>query len=66
MKVEQIKFDRREFEADRRRNWKQRLEWIDFWADYMKSKPNRVWSAEQRVLIDSQLVSARAWERPRR
>ncbi len=38
-------------------NQQQRNEFIDLWADYIKTHPDREWSRQQNVLINSVLKS---------
>lgn len=40
------------------RDAKERLAFVRLWADYMKKVPNRVWSRQQAMLVDSMLKSA--------
>lgn len=53
------------FEKDREnfleRNRKERLEFVDFWADFVRTHPDKEWSSQQRMLIDSQVQSARSF-----
>ena len=42
-----------------RTNKEDRLNFVDFWADYVRTHPDREWSRQQAVLINSQLRSAR-------
>lgn len=49
-----LKFDKREFEDFKRRNFQGRLKFIDFLADYIRKTPNKVWSKQQAKLINSQ------------
>jgi hypothetical protein len=35
----------------------ERLKFVRFWANYIKSHPNRVWSKQQNVLINSVMKS---------
>ena len=51
------KFNLRE---DIKKNKKSREEFIDFWANYVKTHSDKEWSRQQNVLIDSQIQSARA------
>ncbi len=37
---------------------KERLAFVRFWAEYVKKNPNRIWSKQQAVLINSQLRGA--------
>ena len=32
---------------------------IKFWANYIKKNPNKVWSSQQKMLIDSQLQNTK-------
>ncbi len=38
-------------------NFKERIWFIKYWAEYIKSNPDEVWSEGQRKLIDSQFQS---------
>jgi hypothetical protein len=39
-------------------NKKERLNFIKYWADYVRTHPDKVWSRQQNILINSQLKSA--------
>jgi hypothetical protein len=54
----EIEIDIEELRRDKAKNFKERLQWIDLWADYMKKTPNKVWSAQQKKVIDYQLTKA--------
>ncbi len=41
-----------------RSDFKERLRFVRFWADYVKKTPNREWSRQQNILINSVLKSA--------
>jgi len=41
-----------------KRDLNQRLKFVRLWANYMKKTPNKKWSEEQNVLINSVLKSA--------
>ena len=40
-------------------NREERMRFVRLWADYVKTHPDRDWSEQQRVLIDSQMKNAR-------
>ena len=42
-----------EFNEDLRRNFGERLDFVKFWAEYVKTHPDKEWSEQQNVLIDS-------------
>ena len=44
---------------DRERNLLQRLEFVRFYARWVKSVPNEVWSEQQAVIINSMVKNAR-------
>ncbi len=44
---------------DKKKNFLQRLEFIRFYAKWVKSVPNEVWSEQQAVLINSMMKNAR-------
>lgn len=48
-----------EFELNR----KQREEFVIRWADFVRTHPDEEWSAQQNVLINSQLKSAHQFTR---
>ena len=41
-----------------KRDVKERLRFVRFWADYIKHTPNDVWSKQQNLLINSIMKSA--------
>lgn len=43
---------------NKERNFESRLEFVRFWANYVKSNPNSVWSAQQSDFINSVLKTA--------
>lgn len=44
-----------ELEEKKKRNRKQKREFIKYWADYVKEHPDEEWSEQQNLLINSQL-----------
>lgn len=45
--------------TDKERNFLERLEFVKFWADYIKTIKDSEWSRQQNLLIDSQIISSR-------
>ncbi|MFH1592637.1 MAG: hypothetical protein ABIB47_04705 [Candidatus Woesearchaeota archaeon] len=43
-----------------RDNKEDRMNFVDYWANYVKNNPDEVWSEQQKVIIDSQIRNARA------
>lgn len=43
---------------DRERNFRSRLEFVRFWAQYVKSHPNQVWSRQQADFINAVMRAA--------
>lgn len=43
---------------NKKKNFQQRLEFVRFWANYVRKTPNRVWSKQQADFIDSLLMTA--------
>ena len=41
-----------------RRNLEERFRFVRLWADYVKKTPNREWSRQQNLLINSAMKSA--------
>ncbi len=52
------KIDPEELEEMKRNNFRDNLDFIDLYAEWVKKTPNKKWSHEQKVLIDSQIRSA--------
>lgn len=46
------KKDLQEIEEEKKRNQRQRMEFIDLYAQWLKKKPNAVWSRQQNKLSD--------------
>lgn len=51
-----MKFNADEF---RKINKQDRLWFVDYWAEYVKTHSDKEWSRQQNVLINSQLQSAK-------
>ena len=51
-----MRIDLKELDKDRKRNFEERLKFVKYWAEYVKSHPDEVWSEQQNLLIDSQFV----------
>ena len=45
---------------DRKANARERMKFIDFWAEYVRTHADRDWSGQQKFLIDSLIKNARA------
>jgi len=55
MKAEDVKVDLEEMKKFKVENARERLKFIDFWADYIKTHSDKEWSRQQNMLIDSQI-----------
>ena len=44
-------FDLEELKRDKRRNFEERLKFIDLYVEWLKKTPNKVWSRQQNELI---------------
>jgi len=42
---------------DKARNRKERMEFVELWAEYVRTHPDKNWSKQQKVIVDSQLKS---------
>jgi len=42
----------KELKGERELNFKQRLDFVRFWANYVRTHPNSEWSRQQAVLLD--------------
>ena len=49
-----MKFNLEELNKERERNFKERLEFIKRWAEYIKSHDDKDWSKQQNIVINSQ------------
>ncbi len=47
-----MKIDLKELEEDKKRNFEERLKFIDSWVEYIKSHSDREWSEQQKAMID--------------
>ena len=50
-----MKINFEELKKERKKNFEERLWFLKFWAEYIKSHSDEEWSSQQKVLIDSQL-----------
>lgn len=48
-----------EIKTDKIRNFRDRIWFIKYWANYVKTHSDKEWSKGQAILIDSQFQSAR-------
>lgn len=55
MEAKEIKIDLKQLEKQKQINFQERLRFIDFWVDYIKTHSDTEWSKQQNVIIDSQL-----------
>ena len=40
-------------------NKEDRMNFVKYWADYVRKNPDKIWSRQQNILINSQIKSAR-------
>jgi hypothetical protein len=40
-------------------NREERMNFVDYWAEYVRTHPDKDWSSQQAMLINSQLQSAK-------
>ena len=40
-------------------NKQERMNFVEYWADFVKNNPDKVWSKQQKFLIDNQIKNAR-------
>jgi hypothetical protein len=45
--------------ASKAQNKTQRLEFVKYWADYVRTHPDKDWSKQQAVLVDSMLAGTK-------
>ena len=52
-RIEDIKVDFEKLEEFKKKNFEERLKFIRFWVDYIKKNPNKVWSKQQKNIVDT-------------
>ena len=57
----EIKINFNELKSEKSKNFKERIWFIKYWANYIKTHSDEEWSKGQAVLIDSQFQSAREY-----
>jgi hypothetical protein len=55
MKATDVKVDLDEMKKFKTQNFKERLEFIDWWVNYIKTHSDKEWSSQQKELIDAQV-----------
>jgi hypothetical protein len=48
-----LKFDLRELDEDRERNFEERLKFIDLYVEWLRRTPNEIWSRQQKEIVDT-------------
>ena len=43
----------------KKKNFMERLSFVKYWAEYVKGHDDRLWSKQQKMLIDSQLINSK-------
>lgn len=59
MKASEVNVDMKEMKKFKEENAKDRLAFIDFWANYVRTHTDEEWSKQQNILINSQLKSVK-------
>ena len=49
-----MNIDLEQLKRDKENNFKERLEFVKFWAEYIKAHSDEEWSEQQNIVIDSQ------------
>lgn len=55
MKAEEIKVDLEGLKKFKKKNAEERLKFIDYWVEYIKTHSDKEWSRQQNVVINSQI-----------
>jgi hypothetical protein len=53
--IKDVKIDLMELEKEKQKNFEERLKFVDFLSNYIKSHPDKEWSRQQKIIIDSQI-----------
>jgi hypothetical protein len=56
--MESLNIDIEELEKFKKKNFEERLKFIEFLADYIRKTPNKVWSSQQKKIVDKATDSA--------
>ena len=56
MREEDIKVDMEEMKKERQSNFKERIWFIKYWAEYIKTHDDNVWGEQLALLINSQIA----------
>lgn len=48
-----MKLDLKDLEADKKRNFEERLAFIDLYVEWLKKTPNKDWSRQHKDFIDA-------------
>ena len=54
-----MKLNLKELNEDLKKNFIDRMDFVKFWAEYVKSHDDEKWSKAQNVLIDSQILNSK-------
>jgi hypothetical protein len=52
--IKDINIDLEELEREKKKNFEERLKFIDFWTEYIKKHSDKEWSKQQNKFINSQ------------
>ena len=47
-----MKLDLKDLEADKKRNFEERLAFIDLYVEWLKKTPNKIWSRQQKEFME--------------
>ncbi len=47
-----VKLDLEDLEADKKRNFEERLAFIDLYVEWLKRTPNEIWSKQQKEFME--------------
>ncbi len=53
--IRDIDIDLKELEKEKEKNFEERMKFIDYWAEYVKSHSDKEWSEQQNKIINSQI-----------
>lgn len=42
---------------NKKRNEAERMKFVELWAEYVRTHPDKEWSRQQKIVVDSQLKS---------
>ena len=56
--MKRLNINLKELEEDKKRNFEDRLKFIDLWVEYIKTHSDKEWSEQQKMMINRKPASS--------